>query len=180
MSLCWIPVLSAAVVAVRPIDVSPEKPRVVDETRGSYRGVRLGDRPRRVRATLGEPPARGGGAPLGEDFYEIGGPTSSQPPPRIGPITAYRYRGLLLEMTSQGVYAFTITDGDAETGRGVGIGDSLGTVRRAYPGLECGTANEGSEYVTFPYCGGRLTPGRYVWFGQDPIRSITVAVTPLG
>ena len=49
-----------------------------------------------------------------------------------------------------------------------------------YPDLHCGTANEGTEYITFPYCGGRIAPQRYVWFGEDPIRSISLSVTPLG
>jgi hypothetical protein len=179
-SLCWIPVVCAIALSAWPLNLSPERPLLVDELDGSYRGVRLGSSPRRVRAILGDPPSRGGGAPLGENFYETGGPTASAPPPRTGPITGYRYRGLLLELTSQGLYAMTATDGNAETRRGVGVGDSLATIRRAYPNLECGTANEGTEYVTFPYCGGRLGPRRYVWFGEDPIRSISLAVTPLG
>jgi len=178
--LCWVPVVWALAITAWPLNLSPEPPRLVDELGGSYRGAHLGDSPRRIRALLGDPSSRGGGAPLGEDLYEIGGPTSSQPPPRTGPITAYRYRGLLLELTSQGLYAFTITDGDAETRHGVGVGDSLATVRRAYPDLHCGTANEGTEYITFPYCGDRIAPQRYVWFGEDPIRSISLSVTPLG
>lgn len=40
--------------------------------------------------------------------------------------------------------------------------------------------NEGTEYRPYPYCLVRLGPDRYVWFGQDPIRSITVSSTPLG
>ena len=39
--------------------------------------------------------------------------------------------------------------------------------------------NEDTEYVRFPYCTGRVADDRYIWFGQDPIRSITVTVCPM-
>jgi hypothetical protein len=47
-------------------------------------------------------------------------------------------------------------------------------------GLRCGTAYEGSEYEEYPACTGRIAARRHIWFGGDPIRNVTVAITPLG
>ena len=60
------------------------------------------------------------------------------------------------------------------------IGDSLDEVRERYPGLRCGIRNEGTEYVEYPYCTGKLGPGRYIWFGENPVKSITMATQVMG
>ena len=68
---------------------------------------------------------------------------------------------------------------DAVTRAGVGVGDDLDDVRAAYPAAECDTANEGGEYTQFDYCTLRVAPGRYLWFGYDPVRSVTMSSEPM-
>ena len=60
------------------------------------------------------------------------------------------------------------------TARGVGIGDTLAYARRRYPQLRCDVVNQGTEYVAFPACRARIAPRRYLGFGQNPIRSISL------
>jgi hypothetical protein len=142
----------------------------------SFRGVSLEDTRAEVAAALGPAPASRGSsiAPLGEDFAEIGGPpfvaTSGST------LQSLRYRGTTVLVSDDRVYGILTTDAEAETAEGVGVGDNLEVAEDAYPNVECGVASA-TEYRTFPYCGGRLAPGRWIWFGQDPIRSILVATT---
>jgi hypothetical protein len=65
------------------------------------------------------------------------------------------------------------------TRKGVGVGSTLADVRRAYPRLRCDTANEGTEYATTDFCAGRIARRRYIWFGNDPVSSITVSEAAL-
>jgi hypothetical protein len=53
------------------------------------------------------------------------------------------------------------------------IGDPLDRAAQAYPGLECGEQNEGTENRPYPACTGRVAPERYIWFGGDPITAGT-------
>ena len=52
-------------------------------------------------------------------------------------------------------------------------------MRRAFPDSYCAVANEGTEYISFPYCTGRVAPGVFVWFGYDPVRSVTFSRGPM-
>ena len=67
-------------------DHVPKRPLRVDTRKGTFRGVRMFDSEKRVRARLGA--ARCSSAspmqPLGEDYYDIGGPTHFVPPPARG------------------------------------------------------------------------------------------------
>jgi hypothetical protein len=47
-----------------------------------------------------------------------------------------------------------------------------------YPGLRCHRASpaEGG----YPFCVGRLQPRRSLWYGHDPIGSITISATCFG
>lgn len=73
-----------------------------------------------------------------------------------------------------------ITRNGTHTREGVRIGDDLDAVEDAYDGADCGIRNEDTEYVEYPYCKVRVRPGRVVWFGQDPIRSIVVTSVAIG
>lgn len=53
-------------------------------------------------------------------------------------------------------------------------------VKERYPGARCGVRNEDTEYVAYPYCLVFPARGRAVWFGEDPIRSITVSSGQIG
>ena len=143
---------------------------------GSFRGLRLRDSEGDVRARFGAAkcsdlsPAQ----PLGEDYYDIGGPTSYSIPHGKGPGRAchMRYRQLLVVLFPGGVHGFVTTDPRAQTEDGVGPGDPQSLVLQRYPNARCETANEGTEWTTFPLCTVVVSPGRRLYFGADPIRSI--------
>jgi hypothetical protein len=172
--LATVPLIWAGYRHVRPLDETGD--RVVTT---SFRGVSLDDTRSDVAAALGPvPESRGSSiAPVGEDFDEIGGPPFVATPGSTH--QSLRYRDTTVLVSDNRVYGILTTDEEAETTEGVGVGDNLDVAEDAYPGLDCGVARAG-EYRTFPYCSGRLGPGRWVWFGQDPIRSIVLTSTELG
>jgi hypothetical protein len=59
------------------------------------------------------------------------------------------------------------------------VGSTLAEVRRAYPHFRCDTANKNAEWSAVEYCTGRVARGRYLWFGNDPVGSVTVSEAPL-
>ena len=165
----------------------------ISDTAPAFRGVRLGDSHAEVRKVLGKPAIDTTSSdvrivPFGEDdFYDFGLPVNGPDPPPRPPgqrrrprdsILSYRHVVFLVSTTRAGAYYFGVTAPGTRTSRGVGIGDSLSTARSAYRGvLHCDIANQGSEYPSFPYCGARLAPHVYLYFGQDPIQSIAFAST---
>ena len=178
LALSTVPLLWAGFRDLRPRDESPARPLVVDDRAGLFEVVRLGDAPADVRTALGrgrssplEPVA-----PLGEDVDDVRGPSFIGTPGETH--LTMRYPGVVFLVSDGRVYGFLVTADDAETGRGAGVGDNLAVVRREYPRLDCGTAAL-ADGSTFPYCAGDIAPRRHVWFGGDPIRSITVASVSL-
>ncbi len=71
------------------------------------------------------------------------------------------------------IWGFEITSPGVETSRGVAMGDDLDEAERAYSGFECGE-NDRGEYGTNSYYMGTVAPGRFLYFGGDPITSISV------
>ena len=158
------------------------RPKVLDEVRGRYRGTAIGDRRSAALRRQGKPPrakSKDDNGPVDSDFYEDGTPSSWSPPGAssfyLGDLN-YRGRSYLIEdgRGDPPVYGFIITDRRAQTARGVGIGDTLAYARRRYPQLRCDVVNQGTEYVAFPACRARIAPRRYLGFGQNPIRSISL------
>jgi hypothetical protein len=92
-----------------------------------------------------------------------------------------KYDDVAFLVGPRGVYAFIVAEKGAHTRRRVHVGDRLRSARQAYR-LRCTrvTAGEklpgGSE--TYPSC--RTTTERRVriWFGDDPIRSVTLLSLP--
>jgi hypothetical protein len=74
------------------------------------------------------------------------------------------------------VYAFFITRPGTRTSRHVGIGSSLDEVRSAYPDARC-AHHDGGEYVDYDYCRVHLGPHRWLWFGENPVRSVGLSTT---
>jgi hypothetical protein len=75
------------------------------------------------------------------------------------------------------VDGFIVAQSGAHTTRGIAIGDDAKKTLARYPQLTCGESPvEGGSY---PYRGGRIAEHRWLWFGRDPIRSITVATVRL-
>jgi hypothetical protein len=161
---------------VRPLDGSGDL--LIRELPGSFGRIGLDYSRSTVIGELGIPATRRGSsiAPLGEDFEHIGGPPFIATPGSTH--ESLRYRKTTVLLSDDRVYGLVITNEEAETAQGVGVGDNLGVVEDAYPSLDCGTARA-AKYRTFPYCGGSLD-GRWIWFGQDPIRSIVLTTTELG
>jgi hypothetical protein len=170
-----VPLAWAGYRELRPLDEAGD---VV--VAAGYRGAALRGNRAGVIEALGPPPPGSTGssiAPLGDDFDHIGGP-----PFIATPGSSYetlRYPDASVVLSDGRAYGVVITDPEAETVEGVGVGDNLDLAEDRYSDLDCGIARAG-EYRTFPYCGGRLGGSRWIWFGQDPIRSIVLTTTELG
>ena len=148
----------------------------IDERAGSYRGVRFGASEAEVVRVFGEPDRSAGVAPKGSTPAEVGVPQSLP-----GPAQLLKYENVvfLLEPAS-GVYAFLVTEPRAKTTRGVSIGDGMDAAQERYR-LECIEVAGGESLLGkqefYPSCRARLGDSVRVWFGRDPIRSITVLST---
>jgi hypothetical protein len=169
-----LPLLWAGYRQVRPLD--EHGAGVVG---AGYRGVAVGSSRAGAVAALGPPPRPEGAsvAPLGDDFDDIGGPPFIATPGSSH--EALRYRDISVLLSDGRVHGLVLTDPEAETDEGVGVGDNLELAEDRYPSLDCGIA-EADDYRTFPYCGGRIGARRWIWFGQDPIRSIILTSSELG
>jgi hypothetical protein len=153
---------------------------MLDERRGAYLGVAIGDPESEVRRRFGKPRRAGPdecdicptASPAGD---ELGAPTFiDSPPGPPGSTHELRYREVVFLASGGRVFGMLVADRRAATRRDVGIGDRLERAGDRYGEVDCGTGNEGSEYPEFRYCTGRV--GRlFVSFGEDPIRSITVS-----
>jgi hypothetical protein len=172
--------VGAAVGADGDEDCAAGDPRCqLDEVAGTYGPVGIGSSVEVLRMALGEPRERVGGyAPAGRLPAEVGVPLAVPSPDGVAP-AVYRYDDVAFLLSADGVYSFMVTAEEAETTRGVGVGDSLDDAREAFPGLKCGDAAGGEALLpfqdsTYPFCRAVLGPKRFLWFGKDPIASITL------
>ncbi len=155
---------------------------VVDETTGTFRGVRVGDSVEQVRRRIGPAPCTEEApiAPLGEDYDDIGIPYRGgdyQPRDKDGPYETceMRYRRLVVSVfLPDGAFTFVTTDPRARTRRGVGIGDSADLVKERYPGTECRDSQGGVIQGLLGYEGttpaGCLVPPTEGSDGVAPLR----------
>ncbi len=142
---------------------------VISGVTGSYAGLPLG-------ATIAQLHARFG-APLATNdnpYY-----TPAQAPPLL-PADNYFdwvYPDVGVTFIGARVASLTVYGLGAATGRGVGIGDPLSSVRPAYPDAGCQPARAGVNPEA-PGCeavGGR---GVYLYFSGDPIKLIALSAYP--
>jgi hypothetical protein len=170
-----------AVLAGCGSDPAPHPPVTVDEQAGTYRGVGIGSTRAEARRELGRVAGRPTDplAPIGADALETGIPPSPRDPRPSPGIAFWRFDDVVMAAGAGRAWLLAVTKQDAVTRAGVGVGNDLDEVRAAYPDAECGTANEGTEYTQFDYCTLRVAPRRYLWFGYDPVRSITMSREPL-
>jgi hypothetical protein len=160
---------------------------MIDTKRGTYRGVGLGDDVPTMHREFGpQEPAEEGERIVPRSVEEDNdySPTVIQltPPDSASPAQeqAYRYDHVVFLVRKGLIGAVIVNAEDALVDGGkVRIGGDLETAEEAYR-LRCGIANEGSEYEEFPACTGKLAERRYVWFGGEAIRNVTLAVVPLG
>jgi hypothetical protein len=153
----------------------------IDEHAASYRGIAIGATAADIRRAFGEPGSGEGFFPLDESFGEIGGAPAVVNWPRDwrGRPTVLRYESVAFLVGPEGLFAFVVTERGARTRRGVAIGDPLAKAVRAY-GLGCidqpyGEPLFGGDVPTFRTCRGTVDRRIRIWFGRDPIRSITLA-----
>jgi hypothetical protein len=146
----------------------------LDLNAGTYGGVGLGSAAADIRARFGggESAPNGPAAPLGSEFSEIGGAISIPLPHggRVEDRDILRYDDVAFLLADDRVFALVVTAG-AE------IGHSLREVSRGRS-LRCGVTSGGGEYREYPYCVGRVAD-HFVWYGEDPVRSITLSETSL-
>jgi hypothetical protein len=158
---------------------APER-QLIDEEQGTYRGVGLGDGNREVLEELGPTEVTRDGQTGGVQLVNGGDHGAANlkinsingKPPRQEFI-GYREANFLLfaprHVNRWVVHDVRVGRDGAATSRGVAIGDTLQEAEAAYPEIDCATANEGTEYATYPFCAGELATGRNIWFGGDPI-----------
>ena len=161
---------------------APATQRVtVDERAGTYRGVGLLDTRREVERRLGRARVTQDGPfePLNMDFYDAMFPTSPGYPAHHKTYAIWRFTDAAIDAYDGKAFTFVVTAQDAVTKQRVGVGNTLEEVRAKYAGLQCGVANEGAEWPEIPYCTGRVAPGRHIWFGGDPVRSVGLSRKPL-
>jgi hypothetical protein len=160
-------------------DERPARPIRVDPVAGSVASVRLGDTRAKAEARLGPAPPwndEQSVEPLEEDWNEIGAPSGMD---YRGTPYVLRYPHTTVELENGRVIAIVTAERGARTPAGIGVGDALDAARDAYPALECwDAAREG--FGTYPVCSGRVKAKRWLWFGEDPIRSIAIASRRLG
>jgi hypothetical protein len=184
--------LAISLVALDLRDEHKEAVASIDELRATYHGVGIGDDARAVRRVFGQRPFAGMDEPLTPtkaDFVDVGGPTVVSPPckpttRRAGGrsrLTLLRYDDASFLFCDGTVFALMVTASDARTTSGLGVGDELEKARRLYADLKCGEAPSG-DIGHYPYCAGviastRSGPRLHVWFGEDPLASITVSTT---
>jgi len=162
---------------------SGPRQRSIDELAGSYKGVALGDPRAAAIRVFGQPVSTTGpSSPIGSDFDD-GGPLSQKNPPGYDKKPdLLRYDGVafLSTPTPAGIHSIVVDDPRAATQKGVGIGDPLAAARKAYPTVRCHPEQDRGEYAPDPaHCSGMLAPGRWIWFGNDPIRVIALSPTPM-
>jgi hypothetical protein len=175
MTAAALVLLGVALLVYKGTDDGGSDSLVVDEQRGSYRGVTLGASREEAEEALGDAAPWTGDDPLGplEPGWQRGAPRGAL---IVGTLDALRYPQLAAHLGDGEVVELIIAEPGAKTTRKVGIGDRLPAVRRTYADLPCGQT---SGAARGPYCGGQIAPRRWLWFGGDPIHSITLASVPL-
>jgi len=148
----------------------------IDELGGEYGGVGIGSSPKDILRVFGkvEPLVRAGP-------FQPTGTGEFRGPSFIRTEVGYAYEDVLFWLSPNGpvVAGFQVTSAGASTARGIEVGDDLDDVRARYPEIRCGEAPAGESPIfgntTFPYCSGKVAPGRWIWFGDDPVANISVS-----
>ena len=128
-----------------------------------------------VVKALGEPRHKSEGA-LATKYLPDASYPRALPPTRSDVV--WDYPGLIVYVSSGRVFGLSITDDQAHTAEGVGIGDDLARVKEHVDGVDCEPADY-SEYGSTQKCDGRLGSKRHVWIGGDPVDVIQLLERPV-
>jgi hypothetical protein len=139
---------------------------VISGAAGTYASLPLGATIAQLRARFGAPLPTNG-----NPYY-----TPAQAPPLL-PADSYFdwvYPDVGVTFIAGRVATMTVYGLGASTGRGVGIGDPLSSVRQAYGGASCQGARGGPNPEA-PGC--QVAAGRnaWLWFSDDPIKLIALS-----
>jgi hypothetical protein len=189
--LACLPYPLAVVERTRTVTAAHATGRVIDERGGTFRGVGLGDRVDRVAAALGRP-----GADENASQTDEFGPLDTSNP-FAGPSSIdvgsspedsfLRYAHASFEVRRGRVLAVQIDDHTVATAAGLGPGDSISLVRRAYPRAVCGedTIHAEPDYIPYPECQVAIAAHRWLaFFGTYrepgvPVLDVWLSTEPL-
>jgi hypothetical protein len=157
----------------RPAAGETTPPRLVDEWRGRFDGVRIGHTSRGIRRRLGQPLPRGDGqiTPSHIDSYEVGGPTFFASPPMLRGRNAggaLRYQEGSFFMEGGRAYGFMTVAQGARTREGVAIGDPASRVLEQLPPLALLHRQRGHRVGDVPALRGRAAQGRPALLRRRP------------
>ena len=165
---------AALVVAALAGCGGSDKPAAaVHENAGTLGGVHFGETAPQVRDRLGNPSDSAEGFfPKGAVY--TGPPGIPSPDQGAGAKPAPLHYGdsAYLVSPTVGVYAMATLAKGSRTDSGVAVGDPLAKVATSYKHIDCGQVPRG-EAPAYDWCRGTL-PHVRVFFGGDPIRSITL------
>lgn len=150
----------------------------VDERAGVVRGIHFGAAANEIRRRLGKPTDdKMGFFPAGTDYT---GPPAISVRDRVHPATLHYEDTAFLVSRTSGAFAMVTLAGSARTRAGVAVGDDLDRVRERYRRVTCGDASAGEPVLggaapTYHWCR-TVVDGVHVFFGGDPIASITLTL----
>ena len=146
----------------------PGDPELIEEDPPSFKGVTVGEPvPANADELLGERCDQG--AELTPcDLVAITGPHA------VRGDWSFENHSEVTLLTGYGdVQALVVADDNAETARGVAIGDDLAAAKGTYRRLDCGV-QQFEDSTGNPYCTGSLRGRTRILFGGDPIDSIVI------
>ncbi|HTX00874.1 MAG TPA: hypothetical protein VMD59_18985 [Acidimicrobiales bacterium] len=134
---------------------------------GTYAGLQLGASINSLHRHFGPP------LPTNNNPYY----TPSQAPPFLPADDIYDdvYPDVNITFAEARVASMTVYGLGASTGRGVGIGDALSNVARAYAGHVVCRPGRGGLNPEAPGCQVHVSPGVYAYFGSNPIKLIALS-----
>jgi hypothetical protein len=150
------------------------KPVSVDEQAGTLGGVHFGETAARVKDNLGDPSDDAQGFfPKGVAYSGPPGIPSPDQGAGTPPQRLHYGKSAYLVSPRAGVYAMATVAKGSTTKAGVAIGDPLAKVSTSFKHIDCGQV-AGGEGPSYDWCRATL-PKAKVFFGGDPIRSITLS-----